>query len=52
MPVSLHLHFTGSALDQGTAIVDGYNSYYAFSRRSGYSGKVNVPPCTSSDMLF
>jgi AP endonuclease-2 len=40
MPVSLCLYFTGSALDQGTAIVDGYNSYYGFPRsKSGYSGK-------------
>lgn len=30
---------TRSSLDEGTAIVDGYNSYYGFPRsRSGYSG--------------
>jgi hypothetical protein len=37
------IHFIGSSLDEGTAIVDGYNSYYGFPRsKSGYSGKVKV----------
>jgi hypothetical protein len=32
--------FLGDMLDEPTAIVDGYNSYYSFSRkRSGYSGR-------------
>ena len=31
--------FTGDQLDEPTAIVEGYNSYFSFSRkRSGYSG--------------
>lgn len=39
MPVSLCFRFIGSSLDEGTAIVDGYNSYYGFPRsKSGYSG--------------
>lgn len=36
----LHTLFSGDLLDEKTAIVDGYNSYFSFSRgRSGYSGK-------------
>lgn len=32
---------TGDLLEAGTAIVDGYNSYFSFSRgRSGYSGLI------------
>lgn len=51
---------TGDLLEAGTAIVDGYNSYFSFSRgRSGYSGplqslddqKINkimqTAPCSS-----
>uniref|UniRef100_A0A8C2QBI4 DNA-(apurinic or apyrimidinic site) endonuclease n=1 Tax=Cyprinus carpio TaxID=7962 RepID=A0A8C2QBI4_CYPCA len=35
----LHTFFSGDLLDEKTAIVDGYNSYFSFSRgRSGYSG--------------
>jgi len=31
--------FPGDMLDEPTAIVDGYNSYFSFSKkRSGYSG--------------
>ena len=30
-------------LDESTALVDGYTSYFSFSKkRSGYSGKVSV----------
>lgn len=33
---------TGDLLDERTAIVDGYNSYFSFSRgRSGYSGLIH-----------
>ena len=33
----------GDMLDEPTAIVEGYNSYFSFSRkRSGYSGKIMV----------
>jgi hypothetical protein len=47
------LHFAGSALDQETAVVDGYNSYYGFPRsKSGYSGKVKVSACTYSDLML
>jgi hypothetical protein len=43
MPLLLCFCFIGSCLDEGTAIVDGYNSYYGFPRsKSGYSGKRNV----------
>jgi len=36
----LHTLFAGDLLDEKTAIVDGYNSYFSFSRgRGGYSGK-------------
>lgn len=32
---------TGDMLDEPTAIVEGYNSYFSFSKkRSGYSGKI------------
>ncbi len=37
-----HIFFSGDLLDEKTAIVDGYNSYFSFSRaRSGYSGKAS-----------
>ena len=33
--------FSGDQLDERTAILEGYNSYYSFSKgRSGYSGDV------------
>ena len=32
--------FSGDMLDEQTAVVEGYNSYFSFSRkRSGYSGE-------------
>jgi len=34
----------GDVLDELTAIVDGYSSYFSFSEvKSGYSGKIFVP---------
>lgn len=37
----LQTFLLGDLLDEKTAIVDGYNSYFSFSRgRSGYSGNV------------
>lgn len=36
------LTLLGDLLDERTAVVDGYNSYFSFSRgRSGYSGNVS-----------
>jgi len=33
-------HVSGDMLDEVTAIVDGYNSYFSFSKvKSGYSGE-------------
>ena len=34
------MYFTGDMLDESSAIVEGYNSYFSFSKkRSGYSGR-------------
>jgi len=37
------VHVSGDMLDELTAIVDGYSSYFSFSRvKSGYSGQMLV----------
>lgn len=44
---------TGDMLDEPTAIVEGYNSYFSFSKkRSGYSGKIEEVLHVFSEVLL
>lgn len=43
----------GDLLDERTAIVDGYNSYFSFSRgRTGYSGNVSFNELVQSGLVI
>ena len=45
--------FVGDMLNEATAIVDGYTSYFSFSKvRSGYSGNPLYILCMYFDMFW